>query len=219
MLIQVNDAVLFQGDSITDAGRSRDNQTANDPAGLGHGYVLHAAGMLHEALPHAKLAIYNRGVGGERVTNLKKRWRADTLNLKPDVLSVLIGVNDTWHGTGSGMPGNGVPLDRYEEVYRQILAAAKDELPGLKLVLCEPFVLPCGVVNDLWFPEFTRRRDIVKRLADEFGAVFVRLQSIFDEAQKRAAAEAWAADGVHPTLAGHMLLAKAWVAAVSGAQA
>jgi lysophospholipase L1-like esterase len=219
MLIQPDDVVLFQGDSITDAGRSRDNHTVNDPAGLGGGYVFYAAGLLHEALPGGNLAIYNRGVGGDRVTDLQKRWQADTLDLKPDVLSVLIGVNDTWHGTGSGMPENGVPLDRYERVYRQILAEAKDHRPGLKLVLCEPFVLPCGAVNDQWFPEFIQRREIVKKLAEEFGAVFARFQSAFDEALRRAAPEAWATDGVHPTLAGHMLLAKTWIATVSADQA
>jgi lysophospholipase L1-like esterase len=219
MLIQVNNVVLFQGDSITDAGRSRDNQTANDPAGLGRGYAFYAAGLLHEALPGGKLAVHNRGIGGDRVTDLQRRWQVDTLDLKPDVLSVLIGVNDTWHGTGSGMPENGVPLDRYEQVYRHILIEAKNHLPGLKLVLCEPFILPCGVVNDRWFPEFTQRREIVKKLADEFNAVFAPFQSVFDKAQDRAVPQAWAADGVHPTLAGHMLLAKTWVEAVSAARA
>lgn len=217
MLIQLDDVVLFLGDSITDAGRLRGNQTANDPAGLGRGYVFYAAGLLHEALPGGKLAVHNRGFGGDRVTDLQQRWRRDTLSLKPDVLSILIGVNDTWHGAGSGMPESGTPIGQYERVYRQILIEAKGHLPGLKLVLCEPFVLPCGVVNDRWFPEFTQRREIVKELADEFSAIFVPLQSVFDQAQGRAAPQAWAADGVHPTLAGHMLLAKAWVLAVSAA--
>ena len=165
----------------------------------------------------ASSKVHNRGIAADRVTNLQQRWRVDTLDLKPNVLSVLIGVNDTWHGTGSGMPENGVPLERYEQVYRQILIEAKDHLPSLKLVLCEPFVLPCGAVTDRWFPEFTERREIVKKLAVEFGAVFAPFQSAFDEAQHRAAPEAWAADGVHPTLAGHMLLAKTWFAAVSAA--
>jgi lysophospholipase L1-like esterase len=214
MMIQTEDVILFQGDSITDAGRVRDNQNANDPAGLGCGYVFYAAGLLHEALPGGKLAVHNRGIGGDRVIDLQHRWQADTLDLKPNVLSVLIGVNDTWHGTGSGMPENGVPLDRYELVYRQILGEAKDQLPGLKVVLCEPFVLPCGAVNDLWFPEFTERRQIVKKLAHEFDAVFVPFQSVFDQAQGRGTPEAWTADGVHPTLAGHMLLAKTWFEAV-----
>jgi len=218
MLIQPKDVVLFQGDSITGAGRARDNQNANDPAGLGRGYAFYAAGLLHEALPGGKLAVYNRGIAGNRVTDLQQRWQVDTLDVKPNVLSVLIGVNDTWHGTGSGVPENGVPLGQYELVYRQILAEAKDRLPGLKLVLCEPFILPCGAVNDLWFPEFTKRQKVVKKLAHEFGAVFVPFQSVFDKAQGRAAPEAWAADGVHPTMAGHMLLAKAWFEAVSDAR-
>jgi lysophospholipase L1-like esterase len=219
MLIQAKNVVLFQGDSITDAGRARDNQNANDPAGLGRGYAFYAAGLLHEALPSGKLAVHNRGVDGNCITDLQQRWQLDTLDVKPNVLSVLIGVNDTWHGTGSGMPENGVPLDQYEMVYRQILTEAKDHLPGLNLVLCEPFILPCGAVNDQWFPEFTQRREIVKKLAYEFGAVFVPFQSFFNKAQDRAAPDAWAADGVHPTLAGHMLLAKTWFEVVSAARA
>jgi lysophospholipase L1-like esterase len=219
MLIHAKDVVLFQGDSITDADRARDNQNANDPAGLGRGYVFYAAGLLHEALPASKLAVHNRGIGGNRVTDLQQRWQVDTLDVEPNVLSVLIGVNDTWHGTGSGVAENGVRLDRYELVYRQILTEAKDHLPGLKLVLCEPFILPCGVVNDLWFPEFTGRREIVKKLAHEFRAVFVPLQSVFDKARGRAAPQAWAADGVHPTLAGHMLLAKTWFEVVCAVRA
>lgn len=219
MLIQANDVVLFQGDSITDAGRARDNQNANDPAGLGRGYAFYAAGLLHEALPGGKLAVHNRAIGGNRITDLQQRWQVDTLDVEPNVLSVLIGANDTWHGTGSGVPENGVPLDRYEMVYRQILTEAQDHLPGLKLVLCEPFIMPCGAVNDLWFPEFTERREMVKKLALEFDAVFVPFQSVFDKAQGRAAPEAWAADGVHPTLAGHMLLAKTWFEVVSAVRA
>src|SRR5580658_2716655 len=219
MLIQPKDVVLFQGDSITDAGRARDNQNANDPAGLGRGYAFYVAGLLHEALPGGKLAVHNRGIGGNRVTDLQQRWQVDTLDVKPNVLSVLIGVNDTWHGTGSGVPENGVSLDRYELVYRQILTEAKDQLPGLKLVLCEPFILPCGAVNDLWFPEFTERQEMVKKLAHEFGAVFVPFQSVLDKAQGRAEPEAWAVDGVHPTLAGHMLLAKTWFEVISAARA
>lgn len=219
MRVEPDDVVLFQGDSITEADREHNIRSANDPAGLGRGYVRYAAGFLHVALPAGRLAVYNRGVGGNCVTHLQQRWQADTLDLKPDVLSVLIGVNDTWQGTGSGLPGNGVPLGQYERVYRRILRQARDHLPDLKLVLCEPFVLPCGVVNHLWFPEFAQRRDIVRNLAAEFDAVFARFQSAFDEAQARAQPQAWAADGVHPTPAGHLLLAKTWMAAVGAPHA
>lgn len=216
MLIQPGDVILFQGDSITDAGRLRDRETANDPAGLGRGYAFYAAGLLHEKLPAAKLAIHNRGISGNRVTDLQQRWQTDTLDINPDLLSILIGVNDTWHGTAKGTPDHGVPLDKYERVYRQILTDARRQNPELKLILCEPFVLPCGQVNENWFPEFTQRREIVKNLADEFAAIFVPLQSTFDRAQDHAEPEAWANDGVHPTLAGHMLMAKTWFDRVAG---
>lgn len=218
MLVEADDLVLFQGDSITEADRAHDNHDADDPGALGRGYVRYAAGLLHEALPGGKLAVINRGVGGNCVTDLQQRWQVDTLDLKPDVLSILVGVNDTWQGTGSGISGGGVPLDRYEQVYRAILAQAKAQLPDLKLVLCEPFVLSCGVVDPRWFPEFTCRRQIVRRLAAEFNAVFVQFQDAFDTASSGAAPQAWAVDGVHPTSAGHVLLAKTWVAAVSAAR-
>lgn len=219
MLIQPDDVVLFQGDSITDAGRSRDHQTANDPLGLGFGYAFHTAAMLHEALPAGNLAIHNRGVGGDRVTNLHERWPHDTLDLNPDVLSILIGVNDTWHGIASGTPENGVPLEQFQQTYEKILTDAKSHNPHLKLILCDPFALPCGQVNDKWFPDFTDRREIVKSLADQFDAVFVPFQAMFDKALDRAEADAWAYDGVHPTLAGHMLMAKTWLQTVTTASA
>lgn len=217
MLIENNDVILFQGDSITDADRNREQQKPNNLVGLGRGYAFLAAGLLHEAFPAGKLQIHNRGVSGNRVTNLENRWQKDALDLNPDVLSVMIGVNDTWHGTGNGNPENGVPLDRFEDTFREILTQSRQQNPKLKLVLCEPFVLPCGVVTDVWFPEFNDRRAIIKKLAEEFGAVFVAFQTMFDEALDRADAEDWAADGVHPSLGGHMLMAKTWFDAVSNA--
>jgi len=215
-MITGDDVVLFQGDSITDIGRSRENQDANVAAALGGGYVFYIAGMLLERHAGSNLAVYNRGLSGNRVTNLAERWQTDTLALEPTVLSILIGVNDTWHGTAKGTPAGGVPLDRYEQIYRRILTDARDGLPGLKLVLCDPFVLPCGAVDEKWFPEFTERRGIVKNLANEFDAVFVPFQDAFDNALQRAAPESWAGDGVHPTIAGHMLMAKTWVQTVCG---
>ena len=215
MLLNDTDVILFQGDSITDADRNREQEKPNNLAGLGRGYAFLAAGLLHEAFPAGKLQIHNRGVSGNRVTNLENRWQKDALDVNPDVLSIMIGVNDTWHGTAKGTPENGVPLGKFEEVLRKILTRSREHNPDLRLVLCEPFVLPCGAVNEAWFPEFTERRAIVKKLAGEFDAVFVAFQAMFDEALNRAAAEDWAGDGVHPSFGGHMLMAKTWFDAVS----
>ncbi len=210
MVFKNNDVILFQGDSITDVGRSRERIQGHDHEALGRGYAAYAASTL--LLRHAdlNLTLYNRGISGNKVTNLAERWQTDCLNLKPTVVSILIGVNDTWHGMKSEREG--VPLDRYEKVYRQLLKDTQNRLPGVKLVLCEPFVLRCGAVTEAWFPEIDERRAIVKRLADEFNTVFVPFQSAFDQALKhQPRMEYWLHDGVHPTMAGHALMAESWL--------
>jgi lysophospholipase L1-like esterase len=157
----------------------------------------------------------NRGIGGNRIVDLAARVREDVINLKPAVLSVLIGVNDTWHKYARH--GNqGVTVEKFERVYREFLKEVRGELPGVKLVIGEPFVLRCGVVTGEWEAEMARRRAVVKKLAREFKAVFVGFQGMFDEAVKEAPAEYWAYDGVHPTPAGHWLMAREWIKRVVG---
>jgi lysophospholipase L1-like esterase len=208
--------VLFQGDSITDAGRNRSSTVPNAPDGIGWGYVFHAAAALLADRPGQNLAVYNRGVSGDRVVDLAQRWQQDCLALKPDVLSVLIGVNDTWHGLEQ--PQRAVPLDQYEQVYRRIVSEARSANSAITLVLCEPFVLRCGQVNDSWFPEMNHRQAIVKRIAADAGAIFVPFQAMFDRAVQHAPPAYWAADGVHPTMAAHLLMARTWLAAVADAR-
>ena len=144
--------ILFQGDSITDAGRSREPDLPPN-TGLGSGYPLFVAGALLNELPGRGLRFLNRGVSGNRVVDLYARWKIDALNLEPDIISILIGVNDTWHEFGSR---NGVEVPRYETVYRLLLSWTREVLPAVKLVLCEPFVLPTGVVREAWLPEIGR---------------------------------------------------------------
>lgn len=213
MPLQPRERILLIGDSITDAGRSRDVPHANDRPALGAGYAMLAAAELLAEQPGAALEIFNRGISGNRVTDLAERWRADCLDLRPTLLSVLIGVNDTWHGFKHGV---GVPLDEYERVYRDLLKQAVAELEPLRLVLCEPFVLRTGQVTDAWFPEFDQRREIVRKLADEFDAIFVPFQAMFDRACEQAPPSYWAGDGVHPTLAGHRRMSRLWVEKVLG---
>ncbi|MEX1016017.1 MAG: SGNH/GDSL hydrolase family protein, partial [Phycisphaeraceae bacterium] len=214
-MIQPNDIVLFQGDSITDCDRDRTVTEPNHQHALGRGYVFHTAAALLADHPAANLRIYNRGISGNKVTDLADRWQPDCLDLQPTVLSVLIGVNDTWHGTGKGNPDASVPLDTYEQTYRQILTQARDAQPKLRLVLCDPFVLRCGGVTDEWFPEFDQRRALVKKLATEFEAVFVPFQDMYDQALSQAEPAYWAGDGVHPSMAGHALMARTWLAAIA----
>ncbi|MFP4144963.1 MAG: SGNH/GDSL hydrolase family protein [Phycisphaeraceae bacterium] len=213
-MIQTGDIVLFQGDSITDCGRDRANGEPNHSEALGRGYAFHAAAGLLADHPDKRLQIFNRGISGDKVTDLALRWENDTLELRPRVLSVLIGVNDTWHGTGKGNPAAGVPLDEYAGTYHRLLTEAVDTLPGVRLVLGEPFVLPCGAVTEAWLPEMRKRQAVVRQLAAELGAAFVPYQSLFDEACEKAGPAYWAHDGVHPTPAGHELMARAWREAV-----
>jgi len=205
--------ILFQGDSITDAGRSREANTPPN-AGLGSGYPLFVAGSLLSAEPRRGLRILNRGISGNRVVDLYARWKADALNLAPDVISILIGVNDTWHEFGSR---NGVEPARYGQIYRMLLDWTRQTLPNTKLVLCEPFVLMLGAVKEAWLPEIAERRRMTVELAREFGAIHVPFQRLFDEAVQEAPAACWLGDGVHPTVAGHARMAEFWIRTVRAA--
>lgn len=156
----------------------------------------------------------NRGISGNRVVDLYARWKIDALNLNPDVLSILIGVNDTWH---EFMYRNGVEVPRYAGFYRKLIDWTREKLPDCKLVLCEPFVLETGVVTPEWVQEMDQRRAAVKSLADEYGAVFVPFQSVLSAAAEKAGDPAKIlGDGVHPTPRGHQLMADAWLKAAAG---
>lgn len=206
-----NQVILFQGDSITDCGRSREANVPN--AGLGGGYPFMTAAHLLCAKAEDGLKFFNRGISGNRIVDLYARWKVDGLNLNPDVISILIGVNDTWHAFGSN---NGVEVPRYEQFYRMLLEWTVQTRPEATLVLCEPFVYVCGAVSPEWVPEINQRREVVRKMAKEFDAIFIPYQEIFDAALKRAPAEYWLGDGVHPTLAGHQLMAEAWLKATAG---
>jgi len=212
-LIGSGNVVLFQGDSITDAGRDRQREgSANDIRALGSGYALLAGAALLANHAEAKLTIYNRGISGHKVFQLAERWDKDCIALKPDVVSILIGVNDIWHRLDGRYDGT---IEVYERDYRALLERTKRELPGVKLVICEPFVLRCGAVNEKWFPDFDGYRAAAKRVAGAFDAVFIPFQTMFDEEVQTTTPAYWAGDGVHPTLAGAALMAQAWCRAVS----
>lgn len=200
--------ILFQGDSITDAGRDKKRQAANDPRSLGVGYPAHTAGGILRDHASLGLQVHNRGISGNKVPDLDKRWDKDCLDLKPDVLSILIGVNDIWHklnGRYDGTP------EVYRDGFAALLERTKKALPDTKLVICEPFVLRCGAVNDSWFPEFETRREFAREVANGAGALWVPFQEMFDEAVASGTKpEYWAGDGVHPSVAGHALMAKTW---------
>ncbi|WP_138493724.1 SGNH/GDSL hydrolase family protein [Paenibacillus pinistramenti] len=204
--------ILFQGDSITDGGRSRND----DPNHwLGHGYAYLISAKLGNLWAEKKPVFYNRGVSGDRMSDLYGRWNEDTIALKPDILSILAGVNDiirTLRAEERGL------TDRFERAFRHVLEETAEVLPDTKLVLCEPFILNTGAPAEHWEEWQARIRhyqQVVRTLAGEFGAVFVPFQHVLDEAEQRAEASYWLWDGVHPTAAAHDLLAEQWLEAVT----
>jgi len=204
-----DDIILFQGDSITDVGRDRNNKNANDTAALGHGYALLAASQLLNKYPAKRLKVYNTGISGNRVPDLQKRWQEDTLAINPTVLSILIGVNDFWRTIDRGAQ---TTVEEYKSQYKQLLQETLQKLPNVKLIIGEPFAVKgVGHITEAWYPKFLAYQESAREIAKEFGAVLIPYQKIFDNAQKNAPGAYWAADGVHPTLAGAQMMASAWM--------
>lgn len=199
--------VVFQGDSITDGGRDRKSGDANSSGALGSGYPLLVAAAALAAHPDRELTFFNRGISGNKVPDLQARWKTDAIDLQPDVLSILIGVNDFWHKLDFGYAGT---VQDYEQQYAALLDETRRALPRTQLLVLEPFVLRCGAVTARWFPEFDERRAAAARVAAKARVRFVPLQSAFDRQTRASPPEYWAADGVHPTPAGHALIAEQW---------
>ena len=209
-ILKKNDVILFQGDSITDYGRDRKIMQPNIARALGPGYTLIAASELLYNLPERDLVFYNRGVSGNVVPQLLKRWERDTLALKPDILSILIGVNDYWHILTNGYKGT---LSSYENEYHQLLLRTQKALPNVKLLIGEPYALKGGrAITSKWdLQTFQKYREAARRIAADFGAAFIPYQSIYEAAMKKAPVDYWSIDGVHPSVAGCQLMAHAWV--------
>lgn len=203
------DVILFQGDSITDAGRNKKSPVANE--GLGRGYPHFIAESLRHDHPDLDLQIHNRGISGNKVPDLERRWQADCIDLKPKVLSILIGVNDIWHKLNGRYDGT---AETYRDGFAALLQRTREALPETTFVICEPFVLMAGTVKeneDKWFPEFAVRRTYAKEVAEDADAIWVPFQTMFDEAVASGTEpKMLAGDGVHPTQDGHELMAKTW---------
>jgi lysophospholipase L1-like esterase len=206
-----NKVILFQGDSITDGNRGRDNDPNHI---LGHGYAYIIGGKLGNVLAEQQPIFYNRGVSGDRISDLYARWNEDAIYLQPDILSILIGVNDIWRMM-KGEPGG--CTDRYERAYRHVLEETREVLPDTKLVLVEPFILNTGAPAEDWsgWSKWIKHyQGVVRELSQQFGTVHVPLQDAFNTAVERAEAAYWLWDGVHPTTAGHDLIAREWLKVV-----
>ena len=203
-----NDHILFFGDSITDCNRDRAAQPG-DPNGWGMGYVHQIAAALSAQDPADELVFTNRGVSGNRIYDLEERLQSDVLALEPDVVSILIGINDVWRRYDSGMVSD---LEEFEASYRNVVERISDD--GAQLVLLEPFVLPTPDDRRAWREDLDPKIAVVRDLAREFEATLVPLDGIFAAASCQRESAFWAPDGVHPSPAGHALIARAWIEAM-----
>jgi lysophospholipase L1-like esterase len=201
MLIQSNDTILFTGDSITDGGRLRD-----DARHLGSGYVAITAAHLQARLAAPKLQIFNRGISGNRVSDLLARVEPDLMVLKPTVVSILIGINDTWRRYDSNQPTDAAAFRRD---YRTLLEKVVEI--GARIVLLEPFLLHVPEDRFKWREDLNPKIDVVRQLAIDFQAELLPLDGLFAQAATQAPAAYWAPDGVHPSAAGNALLAETWL--------
>lgn len=203
--------ILFQGDSITDAGRSRDH---NNYMGQGYPHLIKATFNASAPLTYT---FYNRGISGNRIVDVYARIKADIINLAPDFMSILIGVNDVWHEVAYQ---NGVDTDKFERIYSMLIEEVRAALPNVKILIMEPFVLPAsattGELEDgrdkytLFRTEVEARAAAARRVAQKHALPFLPLQAAFDAACAQAEPSYWLGDGVHPTEAGHALIARLW---------
>ena len=202
--------ILFFGDSITDAQRVKEKITFPNSA-YGFGYVTQVAGRLFEKSP-VDYEIINRGISGHRIVDLYARVKKDLWNHAPDLVSILIGINDIWHEVEVQ---NGVEPERFERVYRMLIEDTRERLPNTKILLCAPFVLKGAATEAAWeqFSECSIYAEIVEKLAKEYGLYFLPLQPAFDAAAEKYGNETFLFDGVHPTVQGATLIAKEWMQA------
>lgn len=211
-----NRTLLFQGDSITDCSRVRDAENSHCAEALGRGYVSQLAGRIPLHCPDFNWRIFNKGISGDRITSLYARWQMDALQIKPDILSILVGVNDVWHGLPEREVFNGVPAGHFDRSYRALLTFTREQLPDVQLILGEPFLLQGTAYSEVFASQLAERSEIVRAIASDFNATWVPYQKAFDQALGRFSVAELAPDGVHPSLIGHSLMAENWLNAFKG---
>jgi lysophospholipase L1-like esterase len=205
MLINDNDLVLFQGDSVTDAGRNYQDKNS-----LGTGYANMIAAWFSAMHPEKNVTFRNLGISGHRVCDLQARWKTDCLDVKPSVVSIMIGINDTWRAYDSNDPTS---TEKFETGYRDLLEQIRKNL-NARIILCEPILLHVMENQSQWRKDLNPKIDVVRKLAIEYNALLIPFNGIFAQAATRRDPAFWAADGVHPTQAGHALVAQNWLKAV-----
>jgi acyl-CoA thioesterase I len=203
--LRPQDRILFQGDSITHAFRLPEEQSTSSQMGTGWAMIL--AAWLGATRPDVKLSFLNRGVCGHGVRELAARWDKDCLDIKPSVLNLLVGVNDTIGAFSWNRP---CPLDLFREKYDELLSRSLEANPDLRIVVCEPYLLETGAVTAAWREDLAGRQDVVRSMAGQYGTFFVPLQEAFDRAAASTGPAYWLFDGIHPNAAGQWLIAETW---------
>ncbi len=202
--------ILFQGDSITDAGRDWNNDGQ-----LGRGYAHLVEAALGYSAPNEHTFV-NKGISGNRIVDLYARIKRDIINYQPDVMSILIGVNDVWHEIGDSP--NGVDADKFFKIYSMLIEEVKEALPNIKIMILEPFVLEACSTTENWEffkTEVAKRGEMARKIAEKYNLPFIPLQEGFNELAKKAPNDYWLGDGVHPTAKGHEFIKIQWLNAFS----
>ena len=197
--------ILFQGDSITDCGRNRE-----DDMRMGEGYPLLVKGELGLDYPQ-EYEFINRGISGNRIIDVYARIKKDIINIKPDIMSILVGVNDVWHEVTEE---NGIDADKYFKIYCMLIEEVKEALPEIKIIIMEPFVLKGIATEENWeyfSTEVPKRAKLAEKVAQKYDLPFIKLQEEFDRAEKLCPSDYWLKDGVHPTIIGHELIKRKWI--------
>lgn len=211
MKIANGSKLLFIGDSITDCGRAR--PVGEGKAGtLGDGYVNQVEALLLSASPTSRIRVVNVGTSGDTVRDLKARWQSDVLDLKPDWLSVMVGINDVWRHLGRPMQTeHHIHPDEFERLYRDILSQVRQSLKGL--VLMSPFYIEANPADPMR-AMMDKYSAIVRRMATEFDAIFVDIQAAFEQTLTYLSTQMLAGDRVHPNHIGSMVITRAFLNAV-----
>lgn len=201
MIIKKNATILFQGDSITAGGRGEGNA-------LGNGYPRHVSALFKAQFPELNVTFINRAISGNCTIDLVNRWTEDCINVKPDVLSILVGINDTWRRYDQNKP---TTAEEYYNNYKQLLMRVKSEVGDISIIIMEPFLLQVKEGQGAWREDLDPKIQMLRLLAQEYGAIYIPLDGVFAQNSMKIPLAYWAQDGVHPTEAGHGLIAQHWL--------
>lgn len=211
MKIKPHQTLLMIGDSITDTGRAR---PVGERHGLGNGYVSLVNALIHATYPDNPVRVLNTGISGNRVTDLQARWQSDVLELNPDWVSIMIGVNDVWRQFDSPLRPDQVDIEKYEAILEELISVTKPQLQG-DLVLMTPFFIEPNR-NDPMRAMIDEYSAVVKKLADRHNTCFADVQAAFDRYLAHQPSQTLSGDRVHPNPTGHMIIANSFLKTISG---